>query len=116
MKKSTIILAAALFCSTLANAAGNADNRSLDQTRKLSQTIQLNESNFIKVKQLNDAKFQEMDKATSQYANDAALKQVKLAEIENRFNTQVEALLNPTQKVAFQNFLNQNNSNIAIAK
>ena len=116
MKKSTIILAVALFCSTLANAAGQSDNRSIEQTRKLSQNLQLNESTFIKVKQMNDAKFQEIDKAISQYANDAALKQVKIAEIENKFNMQVEALLNPTQKVAFQNYLTQNNSNIAIAK
>lgn len=116
MKKSTILLALALSCSSLVNAADQTDKRSIEQTRKLTQNLQLNESVLIKVKQMNDAKFQEMDKVASQFANDAALKQVKLAEIENRFNLQVEALLNPTQKVAFQNYLAQNNSNIAIAK
>lgn len=116
MKKSILFLAFVMFSSTLSFASAGLDNRSLEQTRKLSQNLQLNESAFIKVKQLNDQKFQELDKATAQYANDAALKQVKISEIENKFNMQIESVLTASQKVAFQNYLTQNTANIAIAK
>ena len=105
-----------MFSSTLSFASAGLDNRSIEQTRKLSQNLHLNESTFIKVKQLNDQKFQELDKATAMYANDAALKQLKISEIENKYNLQIEAMLNATQKVAFQNYITQNNSNIAIVK
>lgn len=116
MKKSILFLAFVMFSSTLSFASAGLDNRSIEQTRKLSQNLQLNESAFIKIKQLNDQKFQEVDKALAMYANDAALKQVKISEIENNYNMQIEAVLNPTQKVAFQNFISQNNSNLAIVK
>ena len=116
MKKSILILAFAMFSSTLSFASAGLDNRSIEQTRKLSQNLQLNESAFIKIKQLNDQKFQELDKATAMHANDAALKQAMISEIENKYNLQIEAVLTTTQKVAFQNFITQNNSNIAIVK
>ena len=116
MKKSILFLAFVMFSSTLSFAGAGLDNRSIEQTRKLSQNLQLNESAFIKVKQLNDLKFKELDLAMTQYVNDAALKQTKIAEIENNFNMQIESVLTASQKVAFQNFISQNTSNIAITK
>ena len=116
MKKSLLLLSFVLFCGSANVATAAIDNRSIEQTRKLSQNLQLNESAFIKVKQLNDLKFKELDLAMTEYANDAALKQTKIAEIENNFNMQIESVLTASQKVAFQNFISQNTSNIAITK
>ncbi len=115
MKKSVLLIAFVMLCGTV-NIATAADNRSIESTRKLSQNLQLNESTYIKVKQLNDQKFKELDLAVAQHANDAALKQAKIAEIENKFNMQIEAMLTASQKVAFQNYISLDASNIAISK
>ena len=116
MKKSFLVLASVMVFGLTNVATAGTDNRSSEQSRKLSQTLQLDESAYIKIKQLNDQKYRELDKAVVLYVNDGALKQVKISEIENTFNMKVEAVLNSSQKVAFQNYLTQNTSNIAIGK
>ncbi|HSI91676.1 MAG TPA: hypothetical protein VK927_11200 [Adhaeribacter sp.] len=122
MKKVILILATGFFLSTSGFAAlddKNAkDNRALQATRQLSSQLQFNERTFILVKDLNVSKYQEIDKAASMFANDAKMKEAKIREIENRYNEQISALLSPTQKANFANYLQSNvkTSNMATAE
>ncbi len=116
MKNYTIILVIALFFGTIFSAVAQGDKRSKEQARNLAWTLELNESSLIKVTQLFDQKFVEVDQITAQYSKNPAVKQTKLAEIDAKYNMQIEALLTQTQKVAFQEYLSESNSNVALAK
>ncbi|MFC5272180.1 hypothetical protein [Adhaeribacter terreus] len=96
MKKITLIFALGLF----ANFAQATDNRALELTRQLAVDLQLNEGQFIQVKNLEQQKFQAMDKALLNVA-DAAQKAGIQLDIEVQYNRRLWALLNPAQQQAY---------------
>lgn len=110
MKKITLILALGLSTNLTFAASNHAfyisDNRGMEQARMLSTKLQLNESIFIQIKQLEDKKYKELDNLTGDEARKETLRQ----EIEASYNNQIMALLTATQKVAFLNLLQENNN------
>jgi hypothetical protein len=110
MKNIALIFALGLSTNLTFAATNQAfylsDNRAMEQARLLSEKLQLNESVFIQVKQLEDHKYKEIDKVVTQQGNEAQ-KETLRQEIENTYNNQILALLNASQKVAFLNLLQQ---------
>lgn len=102
MKKIAFIFALSL----LANFAQATDSRALDYTRQLAASLHLNEGQFIQVKNLEQQKFQELDKALLN-VTDAAKKAGIQLDIETRYNRQVWAILNPAQQQAYTLILQQ---------
>jgi len=106
MKK---LLTSAFFALTLltAYAEGDAHARASELARRMANEIQLNEREFIVVRQLAVQKIERIDEIKSMYSNDADMMSKKIKEAEENFNYNLRAALNTKQ---FDSYLAKSSS------
>lgn len=107
MKKITLSLAFGLFFSVAGFAqdrtqpVADARTKAYKMTRIMADNLRLNESEYIRVRTLNEERMAEAAQAAALYQNDPELKDSKLKEIEEQFDRQLQALLSPRQLEAY---------------
>lgn len=71
-------------------------------TRTLAAQVYLDESQYGKVKQLNEDLLMAVEKAKTRYAAYPALQDQRLAEIQARYEADLSALMRPVQLALYQ--------------
>src|SRR5689334_11329186 len=108
MKVIINALALTLLLTTSASFAqsGNTSNdpRVANVTREMSAKLSLNESDYIKLKSLNQEKFSKATEINAMYANDANMRTSKIAELQNSYDSKLKAFLTPAQLDAYATY------------
>ena len=89
-------------------AQSTAEERAATVTRDMSEKLSLNESEYIKLKSMNRDRFTRAFEITSQYSNDMAMRDMKLAELQNAYDNQLREFLNPKQLEAYATYKETN--------
>ena len=118
MKKLILSAFAIMALSTVTTFAQNApqdlETRVATVTRDMSVKLGLNESDYIKVKNLNREKMVKSDEITNMYKNDVSMRNSKLAELQNTYDNQLASILNLKQKEAYASYKTSNSSYTAL--
>ncbi|RDC62814.1 hypothetical protein [Adhaeribacter pallidiroseus] len=107
MKKLFLSFIIVAFFSCVAQAQdvpASADKRINLLTRVMATELQLNEAEFIKLRSLNRERILKSDEIAVLYGSDAAVVATKLKEVEDNFDKQFTAILNPVQQAAYTNY------------
>jgi predicted metal-dependent peptidase len=112
MKKLALLLFSTGMISVV--QAGNLPQDQLTQkatelTRTMTAELQLNELEFIKIKNLNAEKLAAVQETRATYQNDPEMKQKKTTELEQSYNQELMQILNKAQAEKYMNW--QQNSN-----
>ncbi|WP_324670725.1 hypothetical protein [Hymenobacter sp. GOD-10R] len=105
------LLAITVF--TLQNAGGNfarssSDNppsihaRATSMARALAAKVNLEEGQYVKVKQLNEQMLNEVEGIKNEYAADQAMLDHHLASAQTRYNAALLELMHPAQLALYQ--------------
>ncbi|QNF35353.1 hypothetical protein HUW51_22515 [Adhaeribacter swui] len=111
MKKLYLSLFVAAFFSLAAQAqdiSSSADKRINLLTRVMATELQLNEAEFIKLRSLNRERILKSDEIATLYSADATVMAAKMKEVEDNFDKQFTAILNPVQLAAYTNYKHAN--------
>ncbi|MBC3541774.1 hypothetical protein ACFSC6_10020 [Rufibacter sediminis] len=73
-------------------------------TRLMVQSIGLNESEYIVVKSLNQERLMKAAEVAKMYGNDAEMRDARLKEIEDTFESELFKVLNSRQVEAYSEF------------
>lgn len=68
-----------------------------DVTRQMSNQLQLNEAQYIRLRAANKIKLARLDEIQWQFQDDAAMRDAKLMELESQFETECSRILTPSQ-------------------
>ncbi len=106
MKK---LLFTAAFMLTLSGAAfaqsgSDLDARVASTTRDMSVKLGLNEFEYVKLKNINREKMAKADEISNTFKNDAAMRDQKLAELQNNYDNQLRSFLNNKQMEAYASY------------
>ncbi len=107
MKKLFLSFIIVAFFSCVAQAQdvpSSADKRINLLTRVMATELQLNEAEFIKLRSLNRERILKSDEIAVLYGSDPALMATKLKEVDDSFDKQFTAILNPVQLAAYTNY------------
>ena len=107
MKKFFLSIVLVAFFSCVSQAQdipSSADKRINLLTRVMATELQLNEAEFIKLRSLNRERILKSDEIAVLYAADAAVMATKLKTVEDNFDKQFTAILNPVQLAAYTNY------------
>jgi hypothetical protein len=96
--------------SAMAQSGTSVDSRASSVTRDMSAKMSLNESEYIKLKALNRERFSKAAEISSMYSNDVAMRDMKLAELQSSYDSQLNAFLSPKQLEAYASFKENNAS------
>lgn len=94
--------------SAFAQSGNNLDSRVANATREMSAQLGLNESEYIKLKALNRDRFSRAAQINSMYSNDVAMREMKLNELQNSYETELRAFLNPKQLESYASYKESN--------
>lgn len=100
----TIAISFSLVAQDRAKPAPNARTKAYQITRIMSDQLRLNESEYIRLRTLNEERLLKAEEAALQFKNDLVMKDAKLREIENSFDIQVQAMLSARQMDAYISF------------
>ena len=81
-----------------------ADKRITLLTRVMATELQLNEAEFIKLRSLNRERILKSDEIAVLYSSDSTVMAAKIKEVEENFDKQFSAILNPVQLAAYTNY------------
>ncbi|WP_192820206.1 hypothetical protein [Rufibacter sp. LB8] len=116
----TVFFLVALTVSAVAqNAPSNPalDKASSTITRLMVESMGLNENEYIKLKNLNQERLAKTTEADKMYADDAEMRDVRLREIEDDFETKLFKMLNGRQVEAYSSFKSKPEANfLSLAK
>ena len=118
MKKLFLSAFAVMALSTVTTYAQTApqdlESRVATVTRDMSVKLGLNESDYIKVKNLNREKLVKADEIANTYKNDASMRNSKLTELQTTYDNQLSTILNSKQKEAYASYKSSNSSYTAL--
>ena len=120
MKKLFLSAIAVMALSTVTTFAQTApapqdlESRVASVTRDMSVKLGLNESDYIKVKNLNRERLVKADEIANTYKNDASMRNSKLAELQTTYDNQLSSILNSKQKEAYASYKTSNSSYTAL--
>ncbi|MBC6990037.1 hypothetical protein [Hymenobacter sp. BT491] len=80
-----------------------AENRVTSLTRDMSGKLQLNEGQYIKLRNINRIKLAQADEIQWQYRDNSSLRQAKMAELEAQYESECSRILTPTQLSLLRN-------------
>jgi hypothetical protein len=105
---STLVLFMAISTSLVAqdrsSAPVNARTKAYQITRIMSDQLRLNESEYIRLRTLNEERVMQTEEAAVEFKNDLVMKDAKLKEIEDNFDRQVQGMLTARQLDAYLAF------------
>jgi hypothetical protein len=107
MKK--VILGACLTMIGLAAYAQNGTPSQADMpqvstnndVRQLANQLQLNEGQYIRLRDLNKARQEQVTEINSMYSNDPVMRQAKIKATQQEFDTQLAQSISPKQYTAY---------------
>ena len=118
MKKLFLSAIAVMALSTVTTFAQTApqdlEGRVAAVTRDMSVKLGLNESDYIKVKNLNRERLVKADEISNTYKNDVSMRDSKLAELQTTYDNQLSSILNLKQKEAYALYKTSNSSYTAL--
>ena len=85
-------------------ASNDLDSRVASVTRDMSVKLGLNESEYIKLKNINREKLVKADEITNMYKNDVSMRNAKLSELQNNYDSQLRTFLNTKQLDAYASY------------
>jgi hypothetical protein len=88
--------------------SGNLDSRVANTTREMSAQLGLNESEYIKLKALNRERFSRAAQISSMYSNDVAMREMKMNELQNSYETELRSFLNSKQLESYASYKESN--------
>lgn len=108
--KYFLIFAAALLLVGTSNAQTSTSDdvspviqaRATALTKSMINKVQLNEGQYLRIKQLNERMLTEMDDNKSRYASDQATLDQRTADLQTRYEQSLQALLRPYQVALYQ--------------
>ena len=116
MKK--FVFTAALLLSLISGAtfaqATDVDSRAAALTRDMSAKLALNESGYIKLKNVNREQLAKVEEITNMYKNDQAMRTAKLAELQKSYDAQLQGFLNSKQLEAYAAYKSSNSNFTAL--
>ncbi|MBC6699323.1 hypothetical protein [Hymenobacter sp. BT190] len=68
-----------------------------EMTRQMSNSLHLNEAQFIRLRAVNQIKLTRMDEISWQYKDDVAQQRAKLGELEAQYEVECSRILTPSQ-------------------
>ena len=107
MKKLLFTAACLLTLSGAAVAqSGSADldNRVASVTRDMSVKLGLNESDYIRLKNINRENMVKADEIANNFKNDATMRNQKLQELQSSYDAQLRTFLNNKQMEAYASY------------
>lgn len=118
MKKVMLTAAMMLALSTTTlfaqTASNDLDSRVAAVTRDMSVKLGLNESDYIRLKNINREKLVKADEITNMYKNDMGMRNAKLSELQNNYDTQLRSFLNTKQLDAYASYKSSNSNFTAL--
>lgn len=121
MKKlfTSALIALSMFAATASFTASASNDLKINAqaaviARQMVNEVQLNESEYIRVKEYTAEKLERMAQIRTMYSNDPAMMASKIAEAENNYSHNIQAILNPSQFEKYVAFV-ERNSNTAVA-
>jgi hypothetical protein len=98
----TFALIIALASGSVNAQTGNSlDARVAATTREMSSQLNLNESEYIRLRSLNRERFLKASEITRMYSNDVAMRDKKMNEMQNAYETELQSFLNAKQLEAY---------------
>lgn len=95
------------FTANAANNPANINNEASTIARQLANQIELNESEYIQVKNYTVEKLAFVAEITEMYSNNPEMMNRKLTEVEKDYQHKITSLLNVKQ---YENYLTINNT------
>lgn len=117
MKKLLFTAACVLTLSGAALAqagSGDLDNRVATVTRDMSVKLGLNESDYIRLKNMNRENLVKADEITNTYKNDVAMRNQKLQELQTSYDSQLRTFLSSKQLEAYASYKTNNGNFTAL--
>lgn len=102
--------------SVYAQSGNNLDSRVANTTREMSAQLGLNESEYIKLKALNRERFSKAAQISSMYSNDIAMRDMKMTELQDSYETELRSFLNNKQLESYASFKESNASFTAFSE
>ena len=96
-------------------SSASIDARVTEETRSMAQKIGLNEREYMTLRKLNKERISKTVEVESIYSNDAEMRTMKIQEIDEHFDTQLTAVLNPKQQEAYAELKKTSESPVNIA-
>ncbi|MGV3539148.1 MAG: hypothetical protein ACO1OQ_05015 [Rufibacter sp.] len=100
----TLYFLFALAVSTVAQSNPVLEKASSDITRRMVESMAMNENEYIKLKALNLERLTKATEADKMYSDDAEMREVRLREIEDEFENKLFVMLNARQVAAYADF------------
>ncbi|TYZ06332.1 hypothetical protein FY528_18335 [Hymenobacter lutimineralis] len=111
--KKIFLLVGMLLAVSVASQASQENNATGDNgsaiaaratklSRAMASTMQLDEGQYLKVKQLNTRMLAEVDDLKSRYAADPEILDQRLADAQQRYEAALTSLLRPRQLAVYQ--------------
>ena len=107
----TFALIIALASGSVHAQSGNSiDAKAAATTRDMSTQLNLNESEYIRLRSLNRERFMKAYEISRMYSNDIAMRDKKMNEMQSAYETELRSFLNAKQLEAYATF-KENNAN-----
>ena len=114
--KNIIYTFALVFAFAGTAMAQSAEDRASTVTRDMSAKLSLNEMEYIKLKALNRERYTKAAQISSMYSNDIAMRDMKLNELQNSYESQLKNFLNPKQLDSYASYKETNTSFTAFSQ
>jgi len=106
--KKLLFTAACLLTLSVGSIAqsgsGDLDSRVATVTRDMSVKLGLNESDYIRLKNINRENMVKADEIANSYKNDASMRTQKLQELQTSYDAQLRTFLNNKQMEAYASY------------
>src|SRR6476620_3391158 len=106
--KKLLFTAACLLTLSVGSIAqsgsGDLDSRVATVTRDMSVKLGLNESDYIRLKNINRENMVKADEIANSYKNDASMRTQKLQELQTSYDAQLRTFLNNKQIEAYASY------------
>lgn len=101
----SLVLSAGAFAQSGAQSGtASIDTRVTTVTRNMANELGLNELEYIKLRALNREHFTKQREITSMYSNDMSMRDMKMTELNNAYEAQLNSFLNPKQMEAYASY------------
>jgi len=118
MKKLLLIISFFCFFSGMAFAqdiSSSAEKRINLLTRVMATELNLNESEYLRLRSLNRERVVKADEIAELYGDNQEMLTKKINELEISFDKKFTAMLNPTQLAAYSQYKHRPNDQIALS-